>query len=144
VAGEQYATPQAVELLRSVRDQPNDDKTVVLAAADAVNLCGIITSEPRIPMVHNNTVAICNGRLVGACQAGEVQWFANVPSTEIDELARCLRLQYHSSETHDPKSDFTAAAALAPAGQLRRGHPAVPYDTNPIASQYLRPGRFGR
>ena len=49
VAGEQYAMPEAVELLRSVRDEKPDDKTIVLAAADPVNLCGLITDEPRIP-----------------------------------------------------------------------------------------------
>ena len=57
VSGEQYATPEAVELLRSVRDEKPDDKTVVLAAADPINLCGLITAEPRVPQVHTNTVA---------------------------------------------------------------------------------------
>src|SRR5262249_42458325 len=94
VAGEQYATPEAVELLRGVRDERPDDAIVVLAAADPANLCGVITGEPRVASTHTNTVAIRNGRLLGACQAGEVQFLGDVSSEEADNVARRLRLQF--------------------------------------------------
>ena len=98
VSGEQYATPEAVELVRSVRDEKPDDKTIVLAAGDPINLCGLITPEPRIPQVHTNTVAIRNGRLVGACQAGELQWFGDALPDDVEPLSRRLRLQYHLAD----------------------------------------------
>jgi ATP-dependent Lhr-like helicase len=104
VAGEQYATPEAVELLRAVRDEPPSQSVVVLAAADPVNWCGIITDEPRITMIHTNTVAIRDGRLVGACQAGEVQWFDEARPEEIEELTRRLRLQYHVADSMAPST----------------------------------------
>jgi ATP-dependent Lhr-like helicase len=111
VSGEQYATPEAVELLRSVRDEKPDDKTIVLAAADPINLCGLITDEPRIVQVHTNTVAIRNGRLVGACLAGQLQWFAEISPHEVDPLSRRLRLQYHLAA----EDVVTVGANAAPA-----------------------------
>jgi len=104
VAGEQYATPEAVELLRGVRDESPDDATVVLAAADPCNLCGIITSEPRTASTHTNTVAIRNGQLIAACQAGEVQYFGEVAGEETDGLTRRLRLQFHVAEDNERNS----------------------------------------
>jgi hypothetical protein len=61
-------------------------------------LCGIITAEPRIASTHTNTVAIRNGRLIAACQAGEVQYFGELAGEETDDLARRLRLQFHVSD----------------------------------------------
>ncbi|HEY2827904.1 MAG TPA: hypothetical protein VGJ04_09915, partial [Pirellulales bacterium] len=107
VAGEQYALPEAVELLRSMRDEPSENATLVLSAADPVNLCGLITDEPRIPAVHTNTVAIRDGHLVAACQAGEIQWFENISPEAIEELVHRLRLQYHLAEA----GNQTAAAS---------------------------------
>jgi ATP-dependent Lhr-like helicase len=98
VAGEQYALPEAVELMRSLRDEPPDEEALVLSAADPVNLCGLITDEPRIPAIHTNTVAIRGGRMIAACQAGQIQWFAEAQPEAIDELTRRLRLQYHVDE----------------------------------------------
>jgi len=106
VAGEQYALPEAVELLRGLREESPDTATLVLSAADPVNLCGLITAETRIPAVHTNTVAIRSGQLVAACQAGEIQWFADVKSGARDELARRLRLQFHVAEEPLESGDF--------------------------------------
>ncbi len=102
VAGEQYAIPEAVELLRSVRDETPDDATVVVAAADPLNLCGSITEETRVPITHTNTVAIRNGRLIAACVTGEVQWFGPNSFEGSDDLARRLRLQYYVAEDAAP------------------------------------------
>jgi len=110
VAGEQYALPEAVELLRGMRDERPDEKTIVLAAADPVNLCGIITDEPRITAVHTNTVAIRNGRLVAACQSGEVQWFGELRPELKDNLARRLRLLFHTSDEEPAESESALRA----------------------------------
>jgi ATP-dependent helicase Lhr and Lhr-like helicase len=104
VAGEQYATPEAIELLRGVRDERPDDAIVVLAAADPCNLCGIITGEPRIAGIHTNTVAIRDGRLIAACQAGEVQFFGELADEDSEDLTRRLRLQFHVADETEPQS----------------------------------------
>lgn len=46
--GEQYALPEAVELLRSVR-RKEEQPSVEVSAADPLNLRGILTPEPRVP-----------------------------------------------------------------------------------------------
>ena len=121
VAGEQYALPEAVELLRSVRDEDPTDSTIVVAAADPVNLCGLITEEPRVPITHTNTVAIRDGRLVAACQAGEVQWFGTQPIEHGEELARRLRLQYHVAEELSEDRELQHHGAPATATLFDRG-----------------------
>jgi ATP-dependent Lhr-like helicase len=118
VAGEQYALPEAVELLRGLRDEPGDTSTLVLSAADPINLCGLITPEPRIPAVHTNTVALNNGQLAAACQAGEIQWFVELPSDQREEISHRLRLQFHAAEEPLVTGDFAAHGFAAPAAEL--------------------------
>jgi len=59
--GEQYALPEAVEQLRSVRRSPRSGETVHLSATDPLNLVGILTPGPRIPAVRTNTVTYIDG-----------------------------------------------------------------------------------
>ena len=47
-SGEQYALPEAVELLRKLRREP-PPPPVRVAAADPLNLAGILTPDPRVP-----------------------------------------------------------------------------------------------
>jgi ATP-dependent Lhr-like helicase len=60
-SGEQYASPEAVEQLRSVRRAPRTGETVHLSATDPLNLVGIITPGPRVPAVRTNTVTYVDG-----------------------------------------------------------------------------------
>jgi ATP-dependent Lhr-like helicase len=59
--GEQYALPEAVEQLRSVRRLPRTGETVHISATDPLNLVGILTPGPRIPAVRTNTVTYVDG-----------------------------------------------------------------------------------
>ena len=76
VAGEQYALAAAVERLRQIKDRPPDGKILILAAADPANLAGVITAESRVPATHTNSIALRDGRLIAACQAGETTYWA--------------------------------------------------------------------
>jgi ATP-dependent Lhr-like helicase len=91
VGGEQYAMPQAVDLLRQVRDEPPQNQWVVVSAADPLNLTGILTEGPRLPATHTNSLAICDGRLVATQQAGEVRFHASLAQEIEVEIARRLR-----------------------------------------------------
>ena len=53
-SGEQFAHPDAVGLLREVRKRPRTGETVMLSAADPLNLAGIVLPGPRIPAVATN------------------------------------------------------------------------------------------
>src|SRR5262249_16773663 len=126
VAGEQYAVPEAVELLRNLRDEPADSNTLVLSAADPANLCGIITSEPRIPAIHTNTVALRNGQMIAACQAREIQWFAEVRPESIEELSRKLRLQHHEADARSDDVRPILTHGFGGAGSDAGGFAAAP------------------
>ncbi len=47
-AGEQYALPEAVDALRTVRRNPPDGQVIRISAADPLNLAGIITPGPKV------------------------------------------------------------------------------------------------
>ena len=62
--GEQYALPSAVDGLRSVRRRPRSGERVRLAASDPLNLVGILTPGPRLPVQRNTFVVYCDGAVV--------------------------------------------------------------------------------
>jgi ATP-dependent Lhr-like helicase len=91
VAGEQYATSKAVELLRQVRDEPASGQWIVISASDPLNLCGILTDGPRVPATHVNALALRDGRYVATQQAGEIQFHTELPQELSVDMTRKLR-----------------------------------------------------
>jgi ATP-dependent Lhr-like helicase len=65
VSGEQYALPEAVESLRAARDRA-DGSLFTIAAADPLNLAGIVLPGERVPAMPGRTVQYCNGVVVQA------------------------------------------------------------------------------
>jgi ATP-dependent helicase Lhr and Lhr-like helicase len=61
LVGEQFALPEAVDALRTVRRAPEDSEPVIVAAADPLNLAGILTSGARLSPASNQVVAYQNG-----------------------------------------------------------------------------------
>ncbi len=59
--GEQFALPVAVESLRATRKLPNSGETIVLSAADPLNLVGILVPGERVPAISGRTVAFRDG-----------------------------------------------------------------------------------
>ena len=57
-SGEQFATPEAIGLLRDVRRKPPSDAYVSLSAADPLNLIGIFTPGPRLAVAGRQSVAV--------------------------------------------------------------------------------------
>src|SRR5437763_4932214 len=55
-SGEQYALPEAVGLLRSVRRQEASGALVALSGADPLNLVGIITPGDAVPALATNRI----------------------------------------------------------------------------------------
>ena len=54
--GEQFARPDAVELLRIVRRDADGEPGVRVAAADPLNLAGVVTPGPRVSALSGETV----------------------------------------------------------------------------------------
>ena len=59
--GEQYALPEAVEAVRNVRRLAPDKESVIVSCTDPLNLVGILTPGPRVPVQSNQSIAYLNG-----------------------------------------------------------------------------------
>ena len=65
-SGEQFAHPDAVDVLRIARRQHPGGEPVQISAADPLNLVGIVLPGPRIPAIPANTVTYIDGALASA------------------------------------------------------------------------------
>ena len=73
-AGEQYALPDAIGLLREVRRRPQANTFVSLSGADPLNLVGILTPGAKLAAVTANRVLYCDGLPVASLAGGDVQF----------------------------------------------------------------------
>jgi ATP-dependent Lhr-like helicase len=72
LVGEQFALPEAVDLLRAVRRGPPDTEPVIVAAADPLNLAGILTPGARVSPFSNQVIAYRDGVPVEVGELGAV------------------------------------------------------------------------
>ena len=70
--GEQFALPEAVDALRRMRREHAPEETVILSAADPLNLLGIVTAGGRVSPYANAAIAYRNGLPAGAGALGEL------------------------------------------------------------------------
>jgi ATP-dependent Lhr-like helicase len=73
MSGEQYALPEAVGQLRSIRRLGGGGTLMGISAADPLNLTGIITPGDRIPGLTTNRILYRDGVPVLARERGEVR-----------------------------------------------------------------------
>ena len=71
--GEQFALPEAVERLRELRRGQAATSEILLAAADPLNLAGILTPGPRISPYSNQSLAYRNGEMIDSGLLGELR-----------------------------------------------------------------------
>jgi ATP-dependent helicase Lhr and Lhr-like helicase len=71
--GEQFALPEAVDSLRTVRRQPQAAETVIVAAADPLNLVGILTPGPRLSPFTQQVIVYRSGVPVETGTLGAVK-----------------------------------------------------------------------
>ncbi len=77
VSGEQFALPEAIGLLRSIRKAPPNRELITLSAADPLNLQGILTPGPRIASLTANRVLFRDGFPMAALEAGKIRKLAD-------------------------------------------------------------------
>ena len=82
-SGEQFALPEAIGLLRSIRKAPPNGELITLSGADPLNLQGILTPGPRIAALTANRVLFLDGLPVAALEAGEVHKFGDAPVSDL-------------------------------------------------------------
>jgi ATP-dependent helicase Lhr and Lhr-like helicase len=78
-SGEQYAAPEAVPMLRTVRRKPKNEQLVSISAADPLNLVGIVTPGARVPALAGNRVLYRDGVPVAIHVGGRAEFLVDVP-----------------------------------------------------------------
>jgi ATP-dependent Lhr-like helicase len=78
VGGEQFALPEAIERLRKLRDEPQEESWAVVSAVDPLNVVGVLTKDARVPALRGNRIVFCNGRPIAAREAREIRWLSEV------------------------------------------------------------------
>ena len=70
VVGEQFALPEAVDILRSVRKQKPDGKSLTIHASDPLNMTGILDSGPRVSAHTTTYLVYRDGQLITVAGSG--------------------------------------------------------------------------
>ena len=83
ISGEQFALPEAIGLLRSIRKRSSNGELITLSAADPLNLQGILTPGPRIPAFTANRIFFRDGLPIAALEAGEIRKLSDEPISDL-------------------------------------------------------------
>jgi len=73
LVGEQFALPEAVETLRATRRSAADTDVLLVAAADPLNLVGILTPGSRISPLSGQVIAFEHGVPIDSGDLGAVR-----------------------------------------------------------------------
>ena len=92
VSGEQFALPEAIGLLRSLRKAELTGELITLSAADPLNLAGILTPGPRITAIWPNRLLLRNGVPVAALEGGKILRLENGPEASDDQFKQLLQV----------------------------------------------------
>lgn len=90
LAGEQFALPEAVALLREVRRRPVDGGLVTISASDPLNLIGTLLPGNKVPALSGNRLLFRDGLPVATLIAGNVQLLLEVELAQQGELRERL------------------------------------------------------
>jgi len=77
-SGEQFATSEAVQLLRSIRRAPSEGSLVSINAADPLNLIGVITPGSRLAPAAANRLLYRDGIPIAVLEAKEIRFLADM------------------------------------------------------------------
>ncbi|MBI3118931.1 MAG: ATP-dependent DNA helicase, partial [Candidatus Hydrogenedentes bacterium] len=92
VSGEQFALPEAIGLLRSIRKAPLTGVLITISAADPLNLQGILTPGPRVAALTGNRLLFRDGLPIAVLESGRTRHLAATPDTPPAEIENTLRI----------------------------------------------------
>lgn len=78
ISGEQFALPEAVGLVRSIRRAPALETLISVSAADPLNLVGIITPGSRITAHASNRVLYRDGEPIAVLESGDTRFLVEL------------------------------------------------------------------
>ncbi|MDM0014178.1 DEAD/DEAH box helicase [Variovorax sp. J22P168] len=91
VAGEQFALPEAIGLMRELRRRPLDGSLLCLSAADPANLLGTLLVGPRVTRVAGARVLFRDGLPIATLAAGETTLLEPLAPEAAQAAARALQ-----------------------------------------------------
>jgi len=94
LAGEQFALPEAIPLLREVRRHTGDGAFVCVAGTDPLNLVGTLLPGDKVPAVVGNRVLYRDGVTVAKLVAGEFIYLTNEDGAMREQM-RTLLVRRH-------------------------------------------------
>jgi len=81
-SGEQFATADAVHLLRSMRRTQTDGTMVSVSAADPLNMLGILLPGPRLSPAASNRLLYRDGIPIAVLEAKEIRYLIEMDAAE--------------------------------------------------------------
>ncbi|HKF58708.1 MAG TPA: ATP-dependent DNA helicase, partial [Blastocatellia bacterium] len=91
-SGEQFALPEAVGLLRTIRRTPKTGELVSISAADPLNLVGIMTPGSRVSSLPSNRILFRDGEPIAILEGGRTTLLVELaPSAEWEARNALIR-----------------------------------------------------
>ena len=90
VWGEQFALPEAVAKLRSIKKEAKNGSYISINAADPLNLTGIITPGKRIKAIFNNRILYKDGEPIATKEGKEIKHLDKVDPMQEREITNAL------------------------------------------------------
>jgi ATP-dependent Lhr-like helicase len=81
-SGEQFASPDAVHLLRSIRRTEADGSLIAISAADPLNMLGILLPGPRLPQAASNRLLCRDGVPIAVLEAKEIRFLIEMDAAD--------------------------------------------------------------
>jgi ATP-dependent Lhr-like helicase len=78
LAGEQFALPEAIPLLREVRKRPLDGSLIGVSGVDPLNLAGTLLPGAKVPAMVGNRLVYRDGIPIAAIIAGKPQYWGEL------------------------------------------------------------------
>lgn len=92
VGGEQFALPEAIGLLRSIRKLPAAGELVAISGADPLNLAGILTPSRRVASITSHRLLLREGVPIASLEAGVVQPLGSESNESEESISRALKI----------------------------------------------------
>ncbi|MFP0195319.1 DEAD/DEAH box helicase [Pseudomonas sp. PHC1] len=86
LAGEQFALPEAIPLLREVRRRPHDGSLIAVCGVDPLNLAGTLLPGAKVPALASNRLVYRDGLPVAAEVAGKQQFWVELDQVSMEQV----------------------------------------------------------
>jgi ATP-dependent Lhr-like helicase len=94
LAGEQFALPEAIPVLREMRRQPGGGQFVCVSGADPLNLAGTLLPGDKVPALAGNRVLFRDGVPIASLVAGAFHFTPDLSAAEREDARVRLARRY--------------------------------------------------